>query len=491
MNQALLITALCMGLCCTAHAEQQFANQGEDRYASPVTERAESDAVKNKEKNKKSKTARLPIKLTADHAEYDGENGDFAARGNVVVVQGSEKVLTTQARGNMKTGDIWLEQGGTLEEENSVIRSGWAHYNFNTKNGELKEIRGKSEKDFFEGPHATIRDGVIVVDEGATSTRCPAVKHPPCLSVTAKSIEIYPKEKIVAHDVKVYVKGTHIYSRDLWVNRLGEGKQSRIMPRIGYDNSRNGFYGKLDVTLPVSSKTEFNAELKQYSKAGFKPVYSAMHDEKNFRISYKHGWEEDDEVWYHKKNTWRFDYKKHHIADGLPLSYSAYLEYGLWKREHSGYQSWHKEYAVYLNHDPIRIFSNKTTLNLTVGKKWVSESYTGDTVSTNMYYATLKHRFSDKWNTWIGYYKEKRTSELFDIGQPDMATEIRNGLQYHMDDKNTFTVVNRYEKSKHRQYETDYRWLHRFCCWAVEFEYSRKHYKNDNSFKVHYYFYNF
>ncbi len=492
MNKSLLIALVSMSLCGTAFAEQQFTNRGEERYAGFTEENVEIVEADQAETSAKKSTAALPIRLTADHAEYDGESGDFEAKGNVVVIQGKEKITTVHAKGNLQTGDILLERGGTVTDVQSTVTGKWAHYNFNTKNGELKEISGKSEKDFFKGDHAFIENGKIVLDQGAVSSRCPAVKHPPCLSVSAKTVEIYPKDRIVAHNVKVYVKGKHIYSKDLWINRLDGSKQSRIMPRLGFDSRRNGFYGKLDVSLPVSARTEFNAELKQYSKAGFRPMYSAEHDAKNFRLSYKYGWEEDDDIWYKKKNTWRFDYKTHRIAAGLPLTYSGYFEYGLWRKEHAKYQSWHKEYAVYLNHDPIRLFnSDKTTLNLTVGKKWVNESYTGDTVSTNMYYATLRHKFDAKWSTWMGYYRERRTSELFDIGQADMNKELRNGLQFHLDDKNTFTVVNRYDLDKKEQYETNFRWLHRFCCWALELDYTREHAKDDHTFRVHYYFYNF
>ena len=51
-------------------------------------------------------------------------------------------------------------------------------------------------------------------------------------------------------------------------------------------------------------------------------------------------------------------------------------------------------------------------------------------------------------------------------------------------------VVNRYDVGKHNQYETNYRWLHRFCCWALEFEFEKDHVDGDKEFKVYYYFYN-
>ena len=58
-------------------------------------------------------------------------------------------------------------------------------------------------------------------------------------------------------------------------------------------------------------------------------------------------------------------------------------------------------------------------------------------------------------------------------------------------DKDTFTFVNRYDIGKHEQYESRYTWLHRFCCWALEFEYEKEHYgDHGDSFKVYYYFYN-
>ena len=503
MKKAFLATALALGLCVPVYAAQ-YTNSEDDRYSSPTFADEENIATSNQavEPKKSKKMAKeanepVPINMTAEHAEYDNTSGDFHAKGNVIIVQGTEKLLTTEAVGNMKTGDVWLKAGGTLVEPQSSMKGEWVHYNFNTKTGEIKQITGRTAKEFYDAPHATIYPDKIVVDEGGRASLCPAKKHPPCLSIEAKTFEVYPKEKMVAHDVKVFIRGKHIYSRDLWVNNFNDDGKTRLMPRIGYDGKDNGAYIGLDVGQPIGEKTMLNAKIKEYSKAGFKPAYKLDHDERNFHISYLNGWDEDDDVWYKKQNTWRFDYKNHHIMDGLPLSYSAYYEYGLWnswnpETKKSGPKSWHKEYAVYLNHDPIYLFNSKdTVLNLTVGKKWVNESYTGDTLSTDMYYATLGQKLAPQWRTWVGYYREKQTSALFDIGQPDMARELRNGLQWAPDSKNIVSIINRYDLGKHNNYETDYRWLHKFCCWALEFTYEQEHYDGgDKSLKVMYYFYN-
>lgn len=141
-----------------------------------------------------------------------------------------------------------------------------------------------------------------------------------------------------------------------------------------------------------------------------------------------------------------------------------------------GWQSWHTEYGAYLTHDRIYLFdSKKTFLDLRIGKKWVDESRTDETRSTMLYQATLGQKLGDKWNTWVGYYRENETSNLFDIGQPDMERELRNGLSYKPDDRNTFSIVNRYDMGKHENYETIYSWRHRFCCWAISFEFEHAH----------------
>ena len=44
--------------------------------------------------------------------------------------------------------------------------------------------------------------------------------------------------------------------------------------------------------------------------------------------------------------------------------------------------------GLFLTHDRIYLFNSKNTfLDLTVGKKWVDESYTDETTNTMAYYA--------------------------------------------------------------------------------------------------------
>ena len=481
----------------TAQTEAQTSVTTDTEPATPADLAANKKATQKKDKKAAKKTAAaakqtLPVTLTCDKADYDPETGDFEAQGHVKMVQGIETLLSTRAVGNVRTGDVWLKEGGTLIEPTNTMNGKWVHYNFNSKTGEIRKIDGKSKTDFYTSEHATIYPDRIVMDQGGTSTRCPAVKHTPCLSYSAQNIVIYPGEKLVARDVKVYIKGKHVYSRDYYENKFTESTE-RMMPRIGYSSSANGWYAELTVEKHIGGdgKTTAYMDKNYYSKAGYKPSYGIRHDERNFyvRLSLLDWDQDDDDIWLKKQMDWGLYYKNHHIMKGLPVSYSAYITHGLWKYDYQDQPSWHTEKAFFLNHDRIYLFdSKKTSLDLTVGRKWVHESLSDENTASNLYYATLGQKISPKFNIWAGYYREDKTSSLFNYGQPDMAKEMRTGFRWTPDDRNWVTLVNRYDIGKSQTYDTSLRWDHRFCCWVLGLEYRKKNYDDSNTFYITYNF---
>ena len=488
MNRLLLITTLALAMSMPVYAAQ-YTNTGNARYAAPQFTRGGHATQVVAESEQDSKQV-LPIQLNGDEGEYDSASGDFYLAGNVKIRQGQEEITTPLAYGNMKTGDVWLEQGGAMSNPGMRMEGKWIHYNFNTKTGAIKEISGEAEKEWYKAPSANIYADHTALEEGGILSRCPAKEHPPCLSIEAKKFEVYPHDKIVAHDVKVLVRGKQVYSRKLWVKDM-EGGGTRILPRIGYSGHGNGAYIKLDGEWHFNEKTSAEAELVQYEKAGFKPNFALKQNERNFTVKLSDGWEENDDDWYKKENNVRVDYKPHYFMDGVPLTYSGYFEAGKWTNDATGRDSNRTEGALYLNHDPIHLFnSENTVLNLTLGKKWAHESDSDASSSTKLYYATLGQKLGKRLVTWVGYYYEDVTSSLFDLGQPDMEKEVRNGLSYTLDDRNTLTIVNRYDVGGGHQFETNYRWLHEFCCWALEVEYQQKQYEDEDHLRVYYYFYN-
>lgn len=540
MKKILLSLAVALGLAFPCYALEYndskianqypvFGNEDQDeanvgihkRSFSDVSGKVSKDSLKNKnitdindpdyvppaetkqhKKNKKGGAEQQtvePVRLSGDHVEYENQNGDFIATGKVKISQGTSTLLTSYAFGNMKTGDIYMLEGGTVLEPGNRTTSKWIHYNFNNKTGEMKSIEGKGLKDTFKGPHGIIYPDKIVLDQGGMGTRCKAIKAKPCVSMKAKVIEFYPKEKMVAHEVQVFVKGAHIYSRKVWINEFKEKKSLLIRPSVGWNGSDNGFFVKGEMDESIGPRTSVKAIWTQYSRSGFKPRYELHHSEKDFNISYLNGWDEDEDYWYLKQNNWKVNYVPHYFIKGVPISFSAKYEYGLWRQydadsQVSGRSRWRREFRYDINHDPIKIFGPDTTLHLGYGRKWLHESKNnegfGETQVTNIYSATLRQKIDRHMRAWVGYNYEKMNSSMYDLGQPDMEKELRVGLQYQLGDRDTLSIVNRYDISKDKQYQTTYNWYHRFCCWALQFSYEKKWYNHSNEVQLKYFLLN-
>ena len=485
----------------TGEAAREAADQApEQTYENGVLSRTKQGTAAN------SETRTLPLTITGDEAQYANGSGDFIVTGNVKMVQGTQTLYTTKAVGNAKTGDVWLLEGGTLVEPLNRMTGQWAHYNFNTETGEIRRLEGKSQKDFYRAPHAVIENGMIVIDEGGTTTRCPAVKHPPCLSVKAKTITIVPNKRIVARDVQVFLRGVHVYSRKTWINDFTQSTE-RTMPRIGWNDDK-GFYVALDYETPIGNPllknpTKFYMHQIYYSKSHYKPYYSLRHDQPDFYVRFNDGWiydsdndDIDEGIWLHKKTDWGLFLKPHRIAKGLPLSVSGHITHGLWRYNVNRWQSWHTDKVIMVNHDRIYpLGGKKLYLDLAAGRRWVDESNPvrqrrwGKHLNSNIYQGTLGYNFSPKWSVWETYHDEHKTSYNFSLGQPDFAKEWRSGISWRPDDHNTFTIVDRYNSDKgsytHGHYSTTYIWSHRFCCWVLSGAYEQKHYNGgDNQWTV-------
>lgn len=453
---------------------------------------ANEQANKNKSKNKKQQgqetTAQenLPITLYGDHVIYHQDSGDFSAEGRVRVYQGTQQLYTGRAEGNMKSGDVYLKQGGTMVEGKTTTHGKWAHYNFNNKKGEIRQIEGNSDADFFRAEHATIHPDQIVMDKGGSTTRCPAVKHDPCLEIRADRVVMYPKDKIVAYNVKVYIKGKHIYSRDRWINRLDGKQENTIVPHIG-QSKEHGMEITYTYEKALSDKDTVALDMVYYSKIGWRPMLHAKHDERNFAITYKNGHQEDsDNNWIKKQNDFTIAYKPHKFTKKLPLNYSLYYNHGLWSDNYK--KSWHTEYGGYLSHDRL-YWGDKypLTLNMGVGHKWVKESYDEDANYKTLFYNVVVGKsYPAGWRNWVGYYWQKKEYALFDYDSPDMDKELQFGLAKNFDRNNRASVVARYDAGNSLIYEYIYRIEHDFCCWRITLEYKDKKYNNDSEWSINY-----
>lgn len=478
--------------------QRESINRLQDQPDAKTEEILKAGRETSKEAEKREKEHRtvdtestLPITIYGDQVEYNSETGNFYAKGNVRLYQGNQRLYTAQAQGNSKTGDVYLLTGGRVIQDTgtgqSVTDGQWGHYNFLDKTGTVKNISGVSGDDIYHADIGEIYPDRVELTSGGRTTRCPAVKHPPCVEIKADKVVIYPKDKIIAYNVKVFVKGKHIYSRDRWINRFFDGEEKHsLLPHIGHD-SDHGWEISYDLDVPLSPNNSFNADLKYYSKIGWRPMFRDIQDERNFYVQIQDGHDEDsDNHWIRKYHDIKLGIKSHKFWDKLPLNYSGYISHGLWKDDWR--KSWHTEYAGFITHDPIRLTHEKNPLylNLGAGSKWTKESLRGTTVQTPLYTATLNKSFDGGWNTWLGYYYEKAHSSVFEYSNPDMKEEIQWGLSKQIDHNNWVNFTLRYDKEASRVYEYIYRWYHDFCCFRLGLEYRQKKYNGEHEWSVTY-----
>ena len=489
-KQILLAGFLTFSVASTAFAASYYDGskisdrEGPDFEVEETLSAEQSSAVSAKKAKGEQKQV-LPIVLYGDNVLYHKDTGDFTATGNVRVLQGKETLYTTKVEGNLQSGDVFLQSGGRLTEPDAQMTGEWLHYNFNNKTGEIKKITGTSGKDIFKADHAIIMPDVITLDEGGQTTRCPAVEHDPCVLITAKKVEIYPKEKIVAHDVKIYIKGKHIYSRDIWVNKMDKKQTQSISPRLGYSED-DGLKMKFHYEHALNEQLAAFGDFNYTDKNGYRPTYGIDYETKNYYAKLQNGWSEDsDDNWIKKQSDITLGLKGHKISENIPLTYSFYYNHGLWKDDWK--KSWHTEYGVNLSHDRIYFDNSKTLfLDLGIGAKKKKESYDGSTTNTMTYSAALGKKFDERWNTWTSYYWEKSENDLFAYNRPDMAEELQNGVTYKFDNNNSLTFVNRYDLGKGNLYEQDWRYIHNFCCFQIEIEYRDEKQSGNKSWHIKY-----
>ncbi len=303
------------------------------------------------------------------------------------------------------------------------------------------------------------------------------------MEVRAAKITMYPGERVVAEDVKIYLMGKHIYSRDRFVSRLdGEGTAT-IVPRIGYDND-HGVELKFKPTIPLNEKDVLSGELLYYSKDGLKGMFEATHDEDDFYIRYNHGYaEDDDNNWVKKKNNIGIYLRPWQILQDIPVNLTAGYSNGIW--EEDGVKSRHQEYKVRLDHQPITWGDTfPVTLNLGVGHKWTEESVNDSMETTLLYNASISKKFPLGWDTYAGYYWERTENPVFEYEKSDMARELQWGVGKTFDLNNRVEFVTRYDAGQHEPYEYIYRYIHDFCCWRLKLIYTDEQYKDDHSVKV-------
>lgn len=424
--------------------------------------------------NKPLKTAekpKTPIVVQAEELSFSDLTGDIFAKGNVVITQDKDQLSGDLVRGNTRQTQVWIDGNATYTEPETKteILGTQLQYNYNEHTGTMAKATGKSGRDFLSGHTIDIMPDEVVIHDG-TMTGCPA--KVPDYHVSAKKIEIWPGDKMIAYDAKFWIKDKVIYAMPKYQKSLRPEAEAYEMPVIGYDND-DGVYIKQRLEYPLTNNLAVFSDLNYYSALGLKPTYGLQNTAKGFSAKLYAGEEKDsDNEWIKKEPELRLDFYRSKLGNG-PLNYSGYALYGDWKDDRKS--SWHQEYFAYISHDPIMLDTGKTLkLNLGAGFKHTYESYNDSIVNSYKWDASLGKTWSPKLYTWTAYHYTQNTASLFDYDNTDLGRQLDLGFTYTLDSKNAVTFVQTYDVNNDRIYDQDLTWHRNLHCWQADITYRVK-----------------
>jgi len=418
-------------------------------------------------KKDKTKKPPQPIEIVADEMYFSDKTGELFAKGNVVITQDQTKIYADIIRGNDKQTEVWVDGKARLIEPKTDLVGMKIRYNYGSKFGMMQDLSGKCGSDFVSGKRAHFENEKYTIYE-ATMTGCPT-KGTPDYRTTARKVEIWPNDKLIAHDASVWIKNTIVYTTPRYKRSLKKEDADDEYPRFGYVD-RDGFYVGQTFNFPLSEETSAVLDATYYSAAGFKPVLGLRHQTARYGIQGTYGELRDDNGnWIKKEPEFSVNLYSRKIGS-THINYSANAIYGKWTDAIKS--SWHQDYNLYFSRDPIYFDKGKTwKLNLGTGVQHVRESYNNSTQNIFRYNVGLSKKLSPALTTWVGYNFTNNNNSAFAYNKVDVAQEGVFGLSWKLNNRTTLSYYTSYDFLNSRAYENYYTINHSFHCWDMALTY--------------------
>lgn len=429
---------------------------------------------KGKKKTKKAVAQAPAAVMYADKVHMEEKTGNVRATGAVKVAYGDEVLHTEQLDGNYKTSDVWLHEGGRYINrltKTDMVTVGGA-YNYKDKTGNFRQVSGKSDLEYIKAREIFVYPDRMQAYDGMV-TRCNAKS--PDYHLTGKRIDIFPNDKMVIYDMKVYFHNKLVYAQDKYIRVYDE---ESLFPSIGY-SKKDGIEFKKRFKYAFNGNVEAFVDLRYYTLRGFRSYGGLAYDDKNIRSELVYGYVKDsDNNWVKKEPELNFKYKARPIGKSH-INYYLLAAHGKWSDDVKS--SWHTDVGVYFYRDPIYLSKDKTwSLNLATSYRWIMESFDKSSVNSLSYNATIGKRFNDRFSMYTGYYRSTAVSNLFQFGSEVLPKEWRTGLAWQVTKRDVLKVTHRYDMRLKNSYDWDISWHHNMHCAYIELRYQ----KYNNSFGI-------
>ncbi len=186
------------------------------------------------------------VDITGLETQYDPDTGVASAVGEVHIKYGGVEIIAGRAEYNSNTKDVIAREDVTVLKEGQVFRGENVTYNFETQELKANDLRSGLPPIFYKTADlkANLSDkdeetGQIHRIDGSQTYFTTHDSNNPNYHLISKSLTIYPGDRIVMHDVKVYVGKTPVFWLPLFVQPLDNEQGYYFRP--GYSSQWGAF----------------------------------------------------------------------------------------------------------------------------------------------------------------------------------------------------------------------------------------------------------
>jgi hypothetical protein len=203
------------------------------------------------------------LTFSGDKTDYN-KQGYVLVTGNVHIAYGGTTIFCENAEYNTSTRDIIVTGNVRIYREGKLVTSERAVYNLESKNITAADIRGEAQPFMFLGSSfANIPGGPGYLVRDALFTTSDSGK--PDWSLRSRKVRVYPNDRVIMRDVKLYIGETPIFWFPYVYQSLNKQNGFTITP--GY-SSVWGAYVSSKYTFPMSETMSGELRLDLRSERG-------------------------------------------------------------------------------------------------------------------------------------------------------------------------------------------------------------------------------